>query len=94
MEDRNLSRDEEVIKMEIIDKNIKFRAFGKTKPYNAKDRKPIPVTPVTTEEETNLVILRRQSKTIEDATEEVKTQKHSKVGVVLKMLELIKGPLQ
>ena len=52
VKDNNLSIDEVVKKMETIDKKINFRAFGKTKPSNAKNKKPTPA-PTVTEDEAN-----------------------------------------
>ena len=53
---------------------------------------PVPCPPGSTEEENNMAMIRRQSKTIEEAIDKVEAGKHGKVGAIFKMREIIEGP--
>ena len=83
-----LEIDAVVKKIETIDNDIKFKAFGKTRVNRNKVKIKVNVTGNDTDEE----LIKRQSKKIEEEILKVKSQKLGRVGMVFKMKELVNGP--
>ena len=84
----DLDIDQKMKKIDLIDKKIKFGAFGKTRcNQNKTVRKNGGIRNVTDEE-----LLKSQSKKIEEEILKLKSQKLGRVGSVFKMKEIINGP--
>ena len=84
--DEGLDIDETVKKVESIDNQIKFGAFGKTRCNKGKHKS------IVKEDATDEDLLKSQSKKIEEEIIKLKSQKLGRVGSVFKMKEVINGP--
>ena len=93
MEDEQVSVDQAMKKVNSIENEIKFKAFGKTRADKKKQKakKGLSVD-IKTEETRNKELLKNQSKKIEDEILKIKSNKHGKAVNIFKMRDVITGP--
>ena len=80
--------DKVIKKIETVNNDIKFKAFGKTRVSRNKTKSKI----VTSESDADEELIKKQTRKIEKEILQVKSQKPGRVGMVFKMKELINGP--
>jgi hypothetical protein len=90
---KNVVKNEEEIeevmkKIDAIDKQVKFAAFGKTRLIQNKSKRKVKDQRNVTDED----LIKRQTKKIEDEVLKVKSQNLGRVGTVFKMKEIVNGP--
>ena len=80
-------------KIDDIDNEIKFTAFGKTRMNKNKQKNKIESNKQKDDKESRyLELLKRQSDKIENEILKIKSQKLGRVGNIFKMKEVISGP--
>ena len=93
VEKENIDLEVMMDKIEKIDEEIKFNAFGKTRIKKRKPKLKQHVADVVVDEQdANQDIIRKEAKSIEDEIMKIKSQNLGRVGNVFKMREVITGP--
>ena len=83
--DETVGIDEVVKRVDKIETEIKYKAFGKTRVSHNKAKTKTKAG----ESETNEDLLKRQTKRIEDEILKIKSQKLGRVGAIFKMKEVV-----
>ena len=91
VDDDNIPIDDLVKKVDNIEKEIKFEAFGKTR-INKNKVKGIQKTEDISGDDANKELIMRQSKQMEDEVIKIKSLNLGRVGNIFKMKEVITGP--
>ena len=75
-------------KIEVIDNQVKFAAFGKTRNIKNKPRRNV----VAQGKQSNEELIKKQSEKIEEEIMRIKSSNVGRVGAVFKMKDVINGP--
>ena len=79
-------------KIDKIDNEIKFKAFGKTRVNKGKPKTQVPEGVNDNEEDIDRALIVKESKRMEEEVLKIKSQNLGRVGSIFKMKEVINGP--